>query len=192
MSTTVDSTRQEGKGHSPEPAEEETTGGNDREGTETLSKDQAFDVLRNGRRRAVISCLRDRGGELSVKELSTCVAAEEYDVSAADLSPEQYKRVYTGLYQCHLDRMEELGVIEFDRDENAVRLDDVASNLEPYLDDPTGSGAVGIEIGVAMAVISIVTLGVAGVGPFGAVSATALAALTSVALLGVALFRVVG
>jgi hypothetical protein len=156
-----------------------------------LSKDQAFDVLRNSRRRAVISCLRARGGVVSVKELSKCVAAAEYDVPGAELSSEQYKRVYTGLYQCHLGRMEELGVLEFDTETNRVRLREAASQLDPYLDE-TGRNAARIELGAAIVVASIVVLGASGVGLFGAVSGPPFALLTIAVLLALALFQLFG
>lgn len=157
--------------------------------TKELSKDQTFDILRNSRRRAVLSCLRARGGELSVKEVSTYVAAEEYGIPAAELSPEQYKRVYNGLYQCHLGRMEELGVIDFDTDQNTIRLHDVASQIEPYLDSGTNRGTVRVELAVALAVTAIVALGATGPGSIHTLSPISLAAVTVAALLGLALFN---
>jgi len=159
----------------------------DDDSSKELSKDQMFDILRNSRRRTVLSCLRTRGRELSVREISTCVAAEEYGVPATELSPEQYKRVYTGLYQCHLERMAELGVIDFDKDENIVRLNGVGSQFDPYLDSEQRLYAVGVELGIAVAAASVVTLGATGIGPIGTVSPVLLALVTIVALLGLAL-----
>lgn len=154
-----------------------------------LSKNELFDVLRNSRRRAAISRLRARGGSMSVEELTTQVAADEYDVPAAELTSEQYKRVYTGLYQCHLCRMDTLGVIDFDTDENTVRLRDVASDLEPYLDEVRDPTSARVELGVASVVAVGVSLGSVGIGPLALVSQTALAAVTIVALVGLALFQ---
>lgn len=154
-----------------------------------LSKSEAFDVLRNSRRRAAIVCLREHDGPMSVNELTTCVAAREYDVEPDELSAEQYKRVYTGLYQCHLDRADELGVLDFDAETNTVRLREQATQLEPFLADEQTPGSARIEFGVALAVAAIVTLGGLGVGPFAAVSASALAGVTIAALLGLALFQ---
>lgn len=172
-----------------ESAVEERSQRTDETPKSELSKDQMFDVLRNSRRRAVISCLRARGGELSVKEISRCVAATEYDVPDSELSSEQYKRVYTGLYQCHLGRMEELGVIDFDTETNSVRLCEVASQLEPYLDDETGRNTAHIKFGAAIAVASVVTLGATGASLFGAFSSTPFALLMVVVLLTVASFQ---
>lgn len=157
--------------------------------TTTLSKSEAFDVLRNGRRRNAITCLRERDGEMSVTELTTCVAAKEYDEPPEELSSEQYKRVYTGLYQCHLDRADELGVLEFDSDDNTVRLREEASQLDPYLEDSETPGSARVEFGIGLVVALIVSLSSLGVGPFGALSASLLAPLTIATLFGLALFQ---
>ena len=173
------------------------TGGTDEGsdyGAETpmqLSKNEIFDVLRNSRRRVVISCLRTHGGSMSVEELTTQVAADEYDVPAAEVTSTQYKRVYTGLYQCHLRRMEDLGVIDFDTDENTVRLCTVAADLEPYLDDAGNPMSARVELGIASVVAVGVTLGSVGIGPLGLLSQTALATVTIGALVGLALFQLI-
>lgn len=156
--------------------------------TTTLSKNQLFDVLRNSRRRTAVACLRDHGGTMSVTELATCVAAEEYDVSTEELSSKQYKRVYTGLYQCHLDRADELGVIDFDAEENTVRLSEEASQLDPYLDDEA-PGSTRVEFSTALVVGLIVALSATGVGPFGVLTPNVLAMLTIAALFGLALLQ---
>jgi len=181
-------------GQPTEPIEESETTIDDHslvadDSPKELSKDQMFDILRNSRRRAVLSCLRTREPELSVKELSTCVAAEEYGIPATELSSEEYKRVYTGLYQCHLERMAELGVIDFDKDENIVRLRKIASQFAPYLDSEQRLEAVRIELGVAVIAATIVTLGITGFGPIGTVPQVLLASVTVVALLGLALVQ---
>lgn len=157
--------------------------------TTVLSKSEAFDVLRNSRRRAAITCLREHDGAMSVNELATCVATQEYDVSREALSSEQYKRVYTGLYQCHLDRADELGVVDFDADDNIVRLREEATQLDPFLGDDETPGSAVVELGVALTVALVVSLSGVGVGPFGAIPASLLAGLTIVALLGLALFQ---
>lgn len=161
------------------------------ERSDELSMDDAFDVLRNSRRRAVISCLDASDGELSVKELSTCVAAQEYGIAASELSSEQYKRVYTGLYQCHLGRMEELGVIDFDVEANTVRLQDVASHLEPYLKDGTDFSEVSLELVISGGVALFILMAMLGLGPAGSVSQTPLAMVTIIGLLGLAAAQVV-
>lgn len=157
--------------------------------TRELTKSQAFDALRNSRRRAAIVCLREHGENMSVNELATRVAAEEYDVAPEELSSEQYKRVYTGLYQCHLDRAADLGIVDFDSNDNTVRLREEAAQLGPYLDDGDAPGSARVELGVAATIALLIALSNVGVGPFGSISPSLLATVPIVALLGLALFQ---
>ena len=96
---------------------------------EGLSEDEVFDILRNSRRRQVLSYLLENGGQASVKELTRHVAAEEYDVAAEDVTSEQHKRVYTALHQCHLERLDEYGVVDFDTDVKQVTLHETAPQV---------------------------------------------------------------
>lgn len=163
---------------------------NTEEGTPAaLSKEEIFDALRNGRRRAAISHLRRHGGALSVNELATRVAADEYDVAPEDLSSEQYKRVYTGLYQCHLQRIDDLGIAEFDTDESTVRLTPQASALDPFLDHEETTGRPGVTLSVAIAATLLVTAGWVGMTLFGVGSPAGLAVLPLGGLVGTALLQ---
>lgn len=152
-----------------------------------LSKDEIFDTLRNRRRRTAIRYLRRHGGEMSVSDLATHVAADEHDVTPEELSAEQYKRVYTGLYQCHLERVDELGVVEFDTDENTVRLTPQASALDPFLDHEEATGRPRVKLGVAVVAALLVTAGWVGMNLFGIGSSAVLAVFPVGALLGIAL-----
>jgi len=151
----------------------------------SLSDSDVFDVLRNSRRRAALPYLLDAEEPVTVRELTKHVAAEEYDTTVEDVSSDQHKRVYTGLYQCHLPRLDDFGVVEFDREAKTVRADEGASRVEPYLD--TGGGSrVHVEPVVAVFVTAVVVAGVAGVGPLGPVPVGAWAGFTVVALLAAA------
>lgn len=154
-----------------------------------LSEDEVFDVLRNSRRRSVIAYLQESGEQASLKELTEHVASEEYEVSTDQLSPDHRKRVYTGLYQCHLPRLEKFGVIEFDTGDKTVTLSDAASEVDAYLHRDTGFAVVHVEFATAAAVATVATLGLLGVGPFGYVSVVAWALLTVLALVGIVLIR---
>lgn len=158
------------------------------ETTTALSDSEVFDVLRNSRRRAVISHLQ-REDEASVSELTKRVAAEEYDITTDEVSSDQHKRVYTGLYQCHLPRLDDFGVVDFDREEKTVSIGTTASQVEAYLARDENAAAVRLELGVAALVASLATLGVLRVGPFSAVPVTGWALLTVLALLGFALLQ---
>lgn len=169
-----------------ETAEEGSTDEAERSG---LSDSEIFDILRNSRRRTVITHLIRTGEPVGLKELTKQVAAEEYDVKVEDVSSDQHKRVYTGLYQCHIPRLDEFDVVDFDRDGKRVGLGENAGQVAPYLDGGGGSERVRAELVVAVAVAALVTTGVLGGGPVGRLPVTALAAVTVVALLGTALYQ---
>lgn len=153
----------------------------------SLSKDEIFDLLRNQRRRAVIRYLLENGGRAKVDDVTEAVAAEEFGKLPAELSSIEYKRVYTGLYQCHLERMEQLDVLDVDRTMQTVELRDPATQLARFLPDSPGRGRMHIEAGALGAAAAIIALGALGAGPFGAVAPASWVYLTVLLLLGLGL-----
>ena len=102
--------------------------------TPNLSKDEAFDVLSNHRRRYALHSLKRHRRTSSIGDLAEQVAAWENGVSRADLSAAERKRVYTALQQFHLPKMDAAEVIEFDDARGTVSLTETAENLDVYLD----------------------------------------------------------
>lgn len=150
-----------------------------------LTEGEIYDVLRNSRRRAALSYLLEQG-RASVREVTTHVAATEYDVAPEAVSPEQRKRVYTALSQCHLPRLDEFGVVDFDADAKTIELDDVPRPVATYLQDGAGRDTDRVELAIAWTVATLAILGVIGVGPFGQVPIVVWALLTVAGLAGVA------
>ncbi|WP_262177606.1 DUF7344 domain-containing protein [Haloarcula laminariae] len=111
---------------------------------EPLSLDLVFEILKNSRRREVIHYLRDREAEerVSLGELAEHVAAIENDTTTEQLTSSQRKRVYVGLYQCHLPKMDDMGVVDFNQDRGHVALAPQADCLTEYLDRPTEDESV--------------------------------------------------
>lgn len=101
--------------------------------SDEMSPDLVFEILSNTRRRMVLYYLRWYGGSVSVQELVGEVAALQNDVAVEDLTRQQRKRVYVSLYQTHLPKLEEAGLIEYDDDEGIVRLTDSADDIDTYL-----------------------------------------------------------
>lgn len=103
-----------------------------------LSLDVIFEVLRNKRRRQALAYLKDNEGQATLSELAEHIAAIENDKTVQALNSSERKRVYVGLYQCHLPKMDDASVIEFDRDRGTVLLSSNADVLDDYIDDDTG------------------------------------------------------
>lgn len=104
---------------------------------ETLSLDLIFDVLKNERRRRVIRYLRDYESQVSLSDLAEHIAALENDTEVASITSSQRKRVYVGLYQCHLPKMADMEIIEFNQDRGIIELGEKAPQLYRYLDNET-------------------------------------------------------
>ena len=101
---------------------------------QSLSLDIVFEILRNERRRLVLHYLRDNDGEATLGQLAEHIAALENDTTVTALNAQQRKRVYVGLYQCHLPKMDDAEVIDFNQSRGTIELRDSAERLESYLD----------------------------------------------------------
>ncbi len=99
-----------------------------------LSLDVIFEVLKNQRRRYVLRHLEAKAETVSLGDLAEHVAAKENDKSVDAITSDERKRVYVGLYQCHLPKMDDMGIVDFNRDRGRVTLTETASQLDEYLD----------------------------------------------------------
>jgi hypothetical protein len=105
---------------------------------EELSLSTTFELLKNRRRRDTLEYLLEHDGESTLSDLAEHIAALENDIEIAQLSSDQRKRVYIGLYQCHLPKMDGAGVIDFDKHRGTVVLREEARQLVPYLKAQSG------------------------------------------------------
>ncbi|WP_276261517.1 DUF7344 domain-containing protein [Haloglomus litoreum] len=101
--------------------------------TEPLSLDIAFEILKNGRRRRVLEELSAATGDLTTGELSERIAAWENSKPIEEITSEERKRVYVGLYQCHLPKMHDADVVVFNKDRGLVAPGEHADLLDRFL-----------------------------------------------------------
>ncbi|AFZ74671.1 DUF7344 domain-containing protein [Natronobacterium gregoryi] len=106
----------------------------DSEDDERLSKDVIFELLKNRRRREVLAYLLEAEETVTLGELAEQIAAWENDTSVNALSSDQRKRVYVALYQTHLPKMDDAGIVEYDQDRGLISLSENADLLMMYLD----------------------------------------------------------
>ena len=99
-----------------------------------LSLDTIFEILKNQRRRYVLKYLRESSGTVQLNELADQVAAWENDKAVGLVSSNERKRVYVGLYQCHLTKMDDSGVIDFDQYRGTIDARPAVDRLYEYLD----------------------------------------------------------
>lgn len=99
-----------------------------------LPLDVTFGILKNSRRRTILEYLRTEEDTVTVGELAEHIAAIENDVTVQQLNAQQRKRVYIGLYQCHLPKLDDTNVVDFNRDRGLVTLTEQAAPIFDYLD----------------------------------------------------------
>lgn len=84
-----------------------------------LDEETVAHLLSNGRRQGVLSLLSER------EEVDLSDAAEEIAVvegnDGVELQSDIRENVYIALHQCHLPKMEDHGVVVYDRDRKWVR-----------------------------------------------------------------------
>jgi hypothetical protein len=154
-----------------------------------LSQDLIFDILSSPRRRYVLYYLRTHGGRAEVTELAKQVAAWEYETDPADLDSQQQKRVYVSLYQTHLPKLSDVGVIEYDTDAGVVELTDRVRDVEGVLSPERSTARSWQLYYLALAGISAALIGLnaLNVPPFGAISELAIGLFVVVAFAGLAI-----
>ncbi len=118
------------------PSDGNSTGDEtDDEEPKPISKDTQFGMLKNRRRRDILRYLRENDDESTLSDLAEFIAAKENGVERRLLSSDERKRVYIGLYQCHLPKMDDARVIDFEKRSGDVTLRPEADQLFTYIDD---------------------------------------------------------
>lgn len=103
----------------------------------SIPKDDAFHLLQNARRRAVLRYLLDHPAQerFRMRDIAEAVAAWENDTTVGHLKSEQRQRVYIALYQSHLPKIDSLGVLEYDQSRGIVEPMPLLAALEPLLEE---------------------------------------------------------
>ncbi len=178
-------------------AEEDSAGSDADSGQETgatpaergappaLPLDQVFEIAKNERRRNALRYLRSHEAPVKLGTLAEHIAAIENDTTVKAISSQQRKRVYVGLYQCHLPKMDDMHIVEFNQDRGLIELGPNAEQLYPYIDDEDEQETrwphvyLGLSAAGGVLLLASLTVG-SGVG-----LTPALAAAVSIAAVGV-------
>lgn len=96
-----------------------------------ISLDEIFGLLRNRRRRDVLSYLLEADGQISLGEVAETIAARECDKPVSQITSQERKRVYVGLYQGHLPKMDDYGAIEYNQERGVI---DRGPNFELFVE----------------------------------------------------------
>jgi len=137
--------------------------------TEELTKDEVFEVLSSSRRRQILYHLHRRDGRADLRTLARDTATDETDETDESVDNDVVKRFYISLYQTHVPKLEQVGLVEYDGDEKTVtltdRVEDVArvlnEDIEPDRQWAVYYGALavaGVAIGVAQLLSAVSAL----------------------------------
>lgn len=148
-----------------------------------LTADQAYHLLQNQRRRNVLRYLRDADEPVEMRDIAEQVAAWENNTTVAALSSDARQRAYIPLYQSHLPKLDEEGVINYDQSRGIVEPTPLAEELNEYLNPSTAtetddeedehSGTWGrYYLGASGAGTAILAGAAQGIAPFAALSST--------------------
>jgi hypothetical protein len=111
-------------------------------GAASLSRDDAYHLLQNTRRRAVLRyVLAHDEAEYVMREVAEAVAAWEHDTTVEQLASTERQRVYISLYQSHLPKLDEHGIIDYDQPRGRISVTPLAQVLAPILDVDDGLDA---------------------------------------------------
>lgn len=149
-------------------------------GVEPLPIDKVFEILKNNRRRQALRYLNENGGNTSLSELAEHIAALENDCSIRAISSSQRKRVYVGLYQCHLPKMDDMHIVDFEKNRGTVELAANASQLEPYLGETESFAWSRLYFAVTVVAIGTLAVSLLGSAPFGLTPLVVLVTLLAV------------
>jgi hypothetical protein len=146
---------------------------------DSLTQGEVYDLLSNARRRFVISYLRDREEPVELNALSREVAAWENETAVEDLTDQQIKRVYVSLYQTHIPKLDESGVVDYDKDSGMVDLAGNVRALDTYLPNGDRPDVPWQFVYAAIAVVGLTAFGLVTAFPtaFAWVSIPALGAV---------------
>jgi len=140
-----------------------------------LTQDDVFEILSSPRRRYLLYHLRKEGGPIELVELAEHVAAWENDVDREGLTAQERKRVYVSLYQTHVPKLDEAGIVDYDPDSGMVELTRRAELLDDYLEDEDGIQWPYLYVGLSILGSALLAATLAGVWIFGALSESVVA-----------------
>jgi hypothetical protein len=121
-----------------------------------LAETEIHHILSNSRRRQTLRCLSDCKGSTSVRDLSETIA--ELETGESPAPRDVRKAVYVSLHQTHLPKLDDKGIISYDRDRKEVTLLESAKDVHVYMEVVTKYGITWVEFYRNLGVVSLVVI----------------------------------
>lgn len=114
----------------------------------SIAKDDAFHILQNMRRRAVLRYLLEHADRDQFRraEIVDAVAAWEYNTTVDQLTTTQRQRVYIGCHQNHFPKLADHGVIKYDQDRGRIAPQPLIHVFTPYFDEDFHTDESGLSV----------------------------------------------
>lgn len=90
-----------------------------------------FEILRSRRRRETLRYLFQQSEPVGIEELATAVA--KYERCDDAMTQNEHRRYYTTLYQLHLPKLDDAGLVEHDASNHRVSMCESARWIAPFL-----------------------------------------------------------
>jgi hypothetical protein len=87
-----------------------------------LTRDAAFSLLSNQRRRQLLCVLARSGEARPLRATAREIVSRLEGIDSAEITDEAYRSVYVSLYQTHAPQLAAEGVVDYDETERTVRL----------------------------------------------------------------------
>lgn len=161
------------------------------DGEAVLSTDAIFETLSSRRRRYILHYLKQRDQQVTIRDLSTQIAAWENGIEVSAVTPKERKRVYTALHQTHLPKMDKLGVVVHDPDRGVVELTPHVRAFDIYLDivsaDDLPWSHLYLAVGAVFTALTVVAA--LGIYPFSLASGVGYALAVAFAFTAIAAYH---
>lgn len=99
----------------------------------TLDASEAFDLLSDDRRRALLGLLPADGTPIPLRTAALHLALEESTEAVPTVGREAFRRTATSLHHSHLPKLADLRVVEYDAEAGTISRGVAASELDAYL-----------------------------------------------------------
>ncbi|MEF8822049.1 MAG: hypothetical protein V5A52_07210 [Halovenus sp.] len=121
-----------------------------------IETQEVHEILRNSRRRRVIEQLSHRLEPISLRALAEEIAA----IETGESPPPRKARdsVYNSLHQTHLPKLDEMDVVEYDKDRKTITLRRRAKQVNRYMRVVTDYGFSWAQLYRTLGVVSLITI----------------------------------
>ena len=132
-----------------------------------IQEEKIHHVLSNARRRRTLQLLKKERGGAELRTLAELIAEAESGESPPPRNIQ--KSVYSSLHQTHLPKLDEHGIVDYDRDRKTITLTPRARRVDLYMEVLTPYGITWSTYYRTLSVLSLMTiiadqLGALGIG----------------------------